>query len=121
MAGSDAFKDYSAEAVECVIALRGDRRLFRHALSPVVRFGSMLSKKDFGGAGPTTLIQDQDQKRDLDSRIYLLGFVRFNFSFHSSNAATFSTVSVIRVDSGLLAFGGIADINSRGKSRWAKT
>jgi hypothetical protein len=54
----------------------------------------MLSKKDFSGAGPTTLIQDQDQTRNLDSRIYLLGFVRFNFSFHSSNAATFSTVSV---------------------------
>jgi len=64
-------------------------------LSPHVAYWPMLSKKDFGGAGPTTLIQDQEQTRNLDSRIYLLGFVRFNFSFHSSNAATFSTVSAL--------------------------
>jgi hypothetical protein len=39
----------------------------------------MLSKKDFGGVGQTTLIQDQEQARNFDSRIHLPGFVRFNF------------------------------------------
>ena len=44
-----------------------------------VRSGSMLSKKDFRGVGQATLFLDQEQTRNLDSRIDLPGFVRFNF------------------------------------------
>jgi hypothetical protein len=53
----------------------------------------MLSKKDSGGGGQTTLIQDEEQTRKIDSRIHAPGFVRFNFQFHIPNAVTFSTVS----------------------------
>src|SRR5262245_28908159 len=53
----------------------------------------MLLKKDFGGVGQTTLIQIREQTRNIDSRIHLPGFFRFNFLFHSSHAVTFSTVS----------------------------
>src|SRR5262245_30602957 len=55
----------------------------------------MLSKKGFGGGGQTTLIQDQEQTRNLDPRIHVPGFVRFNLQFHSPNAVTFSTVSTL--------------------------
>jgi hypothetical protein len=41
------------------------------------------------------LIQDQGQTRNLDSKIYLPGFHRFKFEFHSFFAETFSTVSAI--------------------------
>jgi hypothetical protein len=40
------------------------------------------------------LIQDQGQTRNLDSKIYLPGFDRFKFEFHSFFAETFSTASV---------------------------
>jgi hypothetical protein len=50
-------------------------------------------EKGFLRCRPATLIQDQEQTRNLDSKIHLLGFVRFNFQFHSSYAATFSTAS----------------------------
>jgi len=53
----------------------------------------MLSKKGFWWGRPATLIQDQKHLRNLDSKIHLLGFVRFNLEFHSPNAVTFSTVS----------------------------
>src|SRR5262252_7195242 len=57
-------------------------------------FRQMLLKKDFEGGLRATLIQDQGQTRNLDSKIYLLGFHRFKFEFHSFFAETFSTVSV---------------------------
>jgi hypothetical protein len=41
------------------------------------------------------LIQGQEQTRNLDSKIRLPGFFRFNFQFHSSFADTFSTASVM--------------------------
>src|SRR5215831_247783 len=53
----------------------------------------MLLKKDFEGGLRATLIQDQGQTRNLDSKIYLPGFHRFKFEFHSFFAETFSTVS----------------------------
>src|SRR5262245_44332897 len=56
----------------------------------------MLLKKDFVGGLRATLIQDQGQTRNLDSKIYLPGFHRFKFEFHSFFAETFSTVSVNR-------------------------
>jgi hypothetical protein len=43
------------------------------------------------------LIQDRRQRRNLDSKIYLPGFHRFKFQFHSFFAENFSTVSVSRV------------------------
>src|SRR5262245_52892570 len=57
----------------------------------------MLLKKDFVGGLRATLIQDQGQIRNLESKIYLPGFHRFKFEFHSFFAETFSTVSVIHV------------------------
>jgi hypothetical protein len=51
-------------------------------------------EKGFLRCRPVTLIQDQEQTRNLDSKIHLPGFVRFNFQFHSTYAVTFSTVSV---------------------------
>jgi len=39
----------------------------------------MLLKKDFEGDRSATLIQDQAQTRNLDSKIHLLGFDRFKF------------------------------------------
>src|SRR5262249_27283750 len=39
------------------------------------------------------LIQDQGQTSNLDSKIYLPGFHRFKFEFHSFFAETFSTAS----------------------------
>src|SRR5215813_12604082 len=54
----------------------------------------MLLKKDFEGGLRATLIQDQGQTRNLESKIYLPGFHRFKFEFHSFFAETFSTVSV---------------------------
>jgi len=39
----------------------------------------MLSKKGFWPGRPATLIQDQEHSRNLDSKIYLFGFDRFNF------------------------------------------
>jgi len=39
----------------------------------------MLSKKGFWRGQPATLIQDQEHTRNLDPKIDLLGFVRFNF------------------------------------------
>jgi len=39
----------------------------------------MLLKKDFGGVGQTTLIQVREQTSNIDSRIHLPGFFRFNF------------------------------------------
>ena len=54
----------------------------------------MLLKKDFEGGLRATLIQDQGQTRNLDSKIYLPGFYRFKFEFHSFFSETFSTVSV---------------------------
>src|SRR5215470_15273386 len=53
----------------------------------------MLSKKGFWWGRPATLIQNQEHIRNLDSKIHLLGFVCFNFQFHSSDAVTFSTAS----------------------------
>src|SRR5262245_28601940 len=53
----------------------------------------MLLKKDFVGGLRATLIQDQGQTRNLESKIYLPGFHRFKFEFHSFFAETFSTVS----------------------------
>src|SRR5262245_25586365 len=53
----------------------------------------MLLKKDFVGGLRATLIQDQGQIRNLESKIYLPGFHRFKFEFHSFFAETFSTVS----------------------------
>src|SRR5262245_23684222 len=53
----------------------------------------MLSKEGFWWGRPATLIQDQSIPSNLDSEIHLLGFLRFNFEFHSPNAVTFSTVS----------------------------
>src|SRR5262245_7420107 len=53
----------------------------------------MLSKEGFWRGRPATLIQDQSIPSNLDSEIHLLGFLRFNFEFHSPNAVTFSTVS----------------------------
>jgi hypothetical protein len=44
-----------------------------------VWFGSMLLKKDYEGGLLATLIQDQEQMRNHDSRNHLPGFVRFNF------------------------------------------
>jgi hypothetical protein len=44
-----------------------------------VRVGSMLLKKDYEGGLLATLIQDQEQMRNHDSRNHLPGFVRFNF------------------------------------------
>jgi hypothetical protein len=44
-----------------------------------VRCGSMLLKKDYEGGLLATLIQDQEQMRNHDSRNHLPGFVRFNF------------------------------------------
>jgi len=55
--------------------------------------GSMLLKKDFVGGLRATLIQDQGQTRNQDSKIYLPGFHRFKFEFHSFFAETFSTIS----------------------------
>ena len=43
------------------------------------RFGSMRLKKDYEGGLLATLIQDQEQMRNHDSRNHLPGFVRFNF------------------------------------------
>jgi hypothetical protein len=40
---------------------------------------SMLLKKDYEGGLLATLIQDQEQMRNHDSRNHLPGFVRFNF------------------------------------------
>jgi len=60
-----------------------------------VRYWPMLLKKDFGGVGQTTLIQIREQTRNIDSRIHLPGFFRFNFLFHSSHAVTFSTASTM--------------------------
>ena len=54
----------------------------------------MLLKKDFEGGLRATLIQDQGQTRNLDSKIYLPGFYRFKFEFHSFFSETFSTASV---------------------------
>jgi hypothetical protein len=42
-------------------------------------YGSMLLKKDYEGGLLATLIQDQEQMRNHDSRNHLPGFVRFNF------------------------------------------
>ena len=53
-------------------------------------------EKGFCTGGQTTLIQDEEQMRKIDSRIHAPGFVRFNFQFHIPNAVTFSTVSVKR-------------------------
>jgi hypothetical protein len=53
----------------------------------------MLLKKDFEGGRCATLIQDQGQMRNLDSKIHLPGFDRFKFQFHSFFAETFSTAS----------------------------
>jgi hypothetical protein len=39
----------------------------------------MPSEKGLWQGGQATLIQDQGQTRNLDSRIHLSGFVRFNF------------------------------------------
>jgi hypothetical protein len=39
----------------------------------------MLLKKDYEGGLLATLIQDQEQMRNHDSRNHLPGFVRFNF------------------------------------------
>ena len=55
------------------------RRLIRGSLSHGVRSGSMLLKKDYEGGLLATLIQDQEQMRNHDSRNHLPGFVRFNF------------------------------------------
>jgi hypothetical protein len=41
--------------------------------------GSMLLKKDYEGGLLATLIQDQEQMCNHDSRNHLPGFVRFNF------------------------------------------
>src|SRR5262245_7723647 len=43
----------------------------RCAFSPMSELGSMLLKKDFEGSFLATLIQDQGQTRNLDSKIYL--------------------------------------------------
>jgi hypothetical protein len=48
-------------------------------LAADVRYGSMLLKKDYEGGLLATLIQDQEQMRNHDSRNHLPGFVRFNF------------------------------------------
>src|SRR5215813_9667233 len=53
----------------------------------------MLLKKDFEGGLRATLIQGQGQTHNLDSKIYLPGFHRFKFEFHSFFAETFSTAS----------------------------
>jgi hypothetical protein len=42
-------------------------------------FGPMLLKKDYEGGLLATLIQDQEQMRNHDSRNHMPGFVRFNF------------------------------------------
>ena len=56
------------------------RRLIRDSLSHrKFRSGSMLLKKDYEGGLLATLIQDQEQMRNHDSRNHLPGFVRFNF------------------------------------------
>src|SRR5262245_54509746 len=89
----------------------GPKRLIRHVRSMPALGGAkqnpICSIRDFPSLADTvekgflrywtaTLIQDQEQTRNLDSRIDLLGFVRFNFQFHSSYAVTFSTVSTRR-------------------------
>ena len=48
-------------------------------LAADVRYGSMLLKKDYEGGLLATLIQDQEQMRNHDSRNHLPRFVRFNF------------------------------------------
>jgi hypothetical protein len=50
-----------------------------HARRSNDRFGSMLLKKDYEGGLLATLIQDQEQMRNHDSRNHLPEFVRFNF------------------------------------------
>jgi len=55
-----------------------------------------LLQKGFWPGGQTTLIQDEEQTRKIDSRIHAPGFVRFNSQFHIPNAVTFSTVSTRR-------------------------
>jgi len=60
-------------------------------------------EKGFWPGGQTTLIQDEEQTRKIDSRIHAPGFVRFNFHFHIPNAVTFSTIST-HVRHGLLGF-----------------
>ena len=44
-----------------------------------VSYGSMLLKKDYEGGLLATLIQDQEQMCNHNSRNHLPGFVRFNF------------------------------------------
>jgi hypothetical protein len=53
--------------------------LLQHETLFDVRVGSMLLKKDYEAGLLATLIQDQEQMRNHDSRNHLPGFVRFNF------------------------------------------
>jgi hypothetical protein len=52
-------------------------------------------EKRFCSSERATLIQDQEQMRNLHSEIPFSGFVRFKFQFHSFFAETFSTASTL--------------------------
>src|SRR5215470_19659620 len=61
------------------LALRSGNESVEPRFANNDRCGSWMSKKDFGGGRGATLIQDQEHTRNLDSKIHLIGFVRFNF------------------------------------------